>query len=172
MRHPANAARRRESSPCIFFYKPIIYPEIGWSVMLKRLFYSAAFLLFTLFALVALLLFSDGSAFRGETFDKHDWVNNARCSPNDSQDCSGQKQRCPRGGMVQDLTNRYLKDGEASKSDIEDLLGPADRQLEIRSQICDAYYLGMCTAMSFDGDSLYVCFDDADRLIKSGYITH
>ncbi len=74
--------------------------------------------------------------------------------------------------MVQDLRDQYLHIGQTSKSDAIELIGPHDALLEVRSQWCEAYYLGMCSAMSFDGDSLYLCFDKAAILVSSGHIKH
>lgn len=74
--------------------------------------------------------------------------------------------------MVQDLRQRFLHNGETSKAEVMELIGAHDTSVSIRSEQCEAHYLGMCSNMSFDGDSLYVCYDQNDTLINSGHVTH
>lgn len=74
--------------------------------------------------------------------------------------------------MVQDLRQRFLRNRETSKSEVAELIGKQDAIVEIGGEQCEAHYLGMCSAMSFDGDSLYVCYDQNNTLVRSGLFRH
>lgn len=122
--------------------------------------------------IAGLAFWSAGDAFRGELFVKGEWAAVERCRTNIDEGCTGQRQRCPRGAMVQDLRQQFLRNGETSKSEVMGLIGAHDTNVTIRGEQCEAHYLGMCSGMSFDGDSLYVCYDQNDTLVKSGHIKH
>ena len=122
--------------------------------------------------LIGLLFWSSGEAFRGATFNKEEWAANGECEANTDDSCSQQRQRCPRGAMVQDLRQNFLHTRETSKSEVAELIGEHDTIVVIGGEQCEAHYLGMCSAMSLDGDSLYVCYDQNDTIDRSGYIRH
>ena len=131
----------------------------------------AAFCAATL-VIIGLIYWSSGDAFRGGTFSKEEWATVERCRTDVNEACTDQLQRCPRGAMVQDLRQRFLHSGETSKAEVVALIGAHDTKVLIRGEQCEAHYLGMCSIMSFDGDSLFVCYDQNDTLVSSGHITH
>ncbi|WP_412550188.1 hypothetical protein [Shimia sp. MIT910701] len=140
--------------------------------MLKRfllLLFSAAF---TVIAIIGLLLWSPVDEFTGATFSQEKWAANGECQAASGDDCVQQRPRCPRGAMAQDLRQNFLHNRETTKTDVSELIGDHDTTVVIGGEHCEAHYLGMCSPMSFDGDSLYVCYDQNDALVSSGHIRH
>jgi hypothetical protein len=138
---------------------------------------KAMLLVFAAFCTAVLVIigsiyWSSDDAFRGGTFGKEEWSAAERCRTNIDEGCTDQQQRCPRGAMVQDLRQQFLHNGETSKSEVMELIGEHNTHVTIRGEQCEAHYLGMCSGMSFDGDSLYVCYDQHDTLVRSGHIKH
>ena len=122
--------------------------------------------------IIGYIYWSSGNAFRGGTFAKEEWAAVERCRTNDDEACRDQLRRCQRGAMVQDLRQMFLHNGETLKSEVMELIGAHDTNVTIRGELCEAHYLGMCSSMSFDGDSLYVCYDQNGTLVSSGHIKH
>lgn len=73
----------------------------------------------------------------------------------------------PRGQMLEDLQNKYLKPG-LSKSKIKELLGEPDLD---KSDNLWVYNLGMWSGLRIDYDSLNIEFKN-DHLISSRQVQH
>lgn len=140
--------------------------------MLKIASIVFALVVAAIFCIIATFDWSTKAAFRGNQFKQAEWMDFQKCERDTALSCDAQLQRCPRGSMVQDLRSRYFLNNVTTKSEISKLIGERDKAMEIRGLICETYFLGYCSPMSFDGDSLYICYDESHTLIRSGHITH
>ena len=122
--------------------------------------------------LLGLLWYMHVSPFRGESFEQTKWELEGSCQGLSDWECVQKEASCPRGGMVRDLTRNYLIPETVSRDQVYALLGQTERTVEINGQSCIAYTLGMCSGLGIDYDSLYVCFDNNDRISSRGHVQH
>ncbi|PTE13645.1 hypothetical protein [Pseudogemmobacter blasticus] len=108
--------------------------------------------------------------FMGETFTPEKWTEAGSCEGLTDYQCVMKESDCPRGPMVRSLLRRHLKAGTTLEA-IVDLLGPAGHP-EKDASGCMNWSLGMCSGLGIDYDSLFVCFDETDHLIKAGHVQH
>ena len=110
--------------------------------------------------------------FRGEQFDKEQWIEAGSCEGLSDGDCMTKQAHCPRGGMVRNLVNEYLMPEGTTRGTVAGLIGPAEYDVEIEGRACDAYSLGMCSGLGWDYDSLYVCYGDDGKIVGAGHVQH
>lgn len=78
--------------------------------------------------------------------------------------------KCLRGGMVGDLQDHYLTAG-MSEVEVKNILGEPNF-VPYHTAGCIGYWLGYCTGMRIDTQSLDVCFDVNDKLIAANVYEH
>lgn len=103
--------------------------------------------------------------FRGQSFDQKRWHDALPQSDLESI-------QCYRGAMVRDLIRNHLKPNLTSREQAVALLGPPTRNITIGEQSCTAYSLGYCSGFGWDPDSLYLCFDEQNKLHSAGTVQH
>jgi hypothetical protein len=108
--------------------------------------------------------------FMGESFTPEKWTQAGGCEGLTDDQCVTKESSCPRGPMVQSLRRNHLAVGTGRDAVIK-LLGAEDMSSDDRP-MCLHWFLGMCSGLGWDYDSLQVCFDEADRLIESGHVQH
>jgi hypothetical protein len=74
---------------------------------------------------------------------------------------------CYRGGMAYDITTNVLRVG-LPKTEVERLLGVPD----YKRANAYAYFLGMCSGLRMDFDTLDVHFDSQGGLVKTSVVQH
>jgi hypothetical protein len=99
-----------------------------------------------------------GGIFRTSRFDAAEWL----ALEKRSNDFS-----CYRGGMADDIRKNVLRVGQ-SADEIERVLG---RPNFIRNGVHE-YYLGMCSGLRIDLDTLDIHFDDSKRLKLVQVVQH
>jgi hypothetical protein len=129
---------------------------------------SAAVVL--LFHREILLFFWHVVPFMGETFTQEKWTAGGSCSGLTDWQCVEKESSCPRGPMVRSLLRNHLLMG-TERGAVIALLGEEDGDFHGQPG-CLLWSLGMCSGMKIDHDSLFVCFDDAGRLVESGHVQH
>ncbi|MGB0958880.1 MAG: hypothetical protein ACPGVK_01415 [Halocynthiibacter sp.] len=110
--------------------------------------------------------------FRGETFDPVRWKAAGSCKGLSAKECNAQNILCPRGAMVRDIIKNHIPAQSTKRADVIDRLGKPTGHVNIKGQSCTAYTLGMCGGMGVDFDSLFVCFNDANIVSRTGRIQH
>ena len=99
-----------------------------------------------------------GGVFRTSSFNEAEWKSLAR----EASDFS-----CYRGGMAHDIQSNKLRAG-LTKDEVEKLLGAPDSN---KGDIHE-YFLGMCSGLRIDFDTLDVYFDSEGRLVKAQLHQH
>lgn len=99
-----------------------------------------------------------GGIFRISRFDAIEW----RALQKKSDDFS-----CYRGGMANDIQMNVLRVGQTS-NEVHGLLGRPD---SVRDGV-DGYFLGMCSGLRIDFDSLDIHFDNNNRLTLVQIVQH
>ncbi len=110
--------------------------------------------------------------FMGKKFTSKRWFDAGSCRGLSDGECSTKQLSCPRGGMVRDLTKNYLVKGKTSRFQVSQLLGKVDGVFRFNNQQCYRYFVGMCSGLRIDYDSLYVCFDNQGLVSSSGHQQH
>ena len=110
--------------------------------------------------------------FSGEPFDRAKWLEIGDFEEwyrNVSTDPSP----CPRGPMVEDLTENHLPLGQGKDEIIAFLGEPKEKAVKFdKYDNCIYFFLGFCSGYRFDVDSLHLCFDKDDRLIDAFPVQH
>ncbi|MGV8894154.1 MAG: hypothetical protein ACOH2K_14670 [Burkholderiaceae bacterium] len=99
-----------------------------------------------------------GGVFSTSNFESSAW--HAKETPETDSSCF-------RGGMANDLKNKVLKRG-ASRSSVEQLLGTPSRSKPSEIQ----YYLGFCSGLRIDVDSLNIHFNERGQLTSVSIVQH
>ena len=110
--------------------------------------------------------------FKLKRFTSHDWREAGSCAGMTDAQCVEKERRCPRGAMVDDLIDKHLQPGQLSQIQVEQLLGTPDQTFRREAQQCVGYFVGMCSGLRLDYDSLYVCFDVAGQVADAGHRQH
>jgi hypothetical protein len=98
--------------------------------------------------------------FARSKFDRTAWIQ-ADISKSDWEQVEKDNQ-CIKGAMVKDLKNNYFIRGRTTKEEVLLLLGT---EVEIRKLgNCLIYSLGMCSGLRIDYDSLYICFNNKNKV--------
>lgn len=100
----------------------------------------------------------EGGIFRTSSFNETKWKSLNRKTSDST---------CYRGGMAHDIKTNILRTGLA-KIEVENLLGKPDFS---RGDV-DEYFLGMCSGLRIDFDTLYLQFDSEGRLINVQIVQH
>jgi hypothetical protein len=101
-----------------------------------------------------------GGIFRTSSFDETKWHSLNKVGTKDSS--------CYRGGMAHDIKTNVLRVG-LTEAEVETLLGPPDHITETETH---AYFLGMCSGLRIDFDTLDIHFDSEGRLLKVEVVQH
>ena len=99
-----------------------------------------------------------GGIFRTSSFNEAEWKSLNRKTTDFS---------CYRGGMAHDIKTNVLRAGLA-KMEVKSLLGEPDSS---RADVHE-YFLGMCSGLRIDFDTLDVHFDSEGRLMKVQVVQH
>jgi hypothetical protein len=99
-----------------------------------------------------------GGVFRTSSFNEAEWKSLARKTTDAS---------CYRGGMAHDLKTNILRTG-LTKAEVEKLLGEPDSSRVTFHE----YFLGMCSGLRIDFDTLDVHFNSEGRLVKVQVVQH
>ncbi len=99
-----------------------------------------------------------GGIFKTSRFDEHEWKSLNRKTSDSS---------CYRGGMAHDLQTNVLRTGQP-QGEIEKLIGKADFSREM----VDSYFLGMCSGLRIDFDTLDVHFNAEGKLTSVHIVQH
>ncbi len=102
--------------------------------------------------------------FRGREFSKDAWDGIPFGNGSDTS--------CFRGSMVRSLLQKHLIIGETSRSSAQALIGSSELKVKIGTESCSEYYLGYCSGLRFDADTLFTCFDSQGLLTKVGTLQH
>lgn len=100
----------------------------------------------------------NGGIFRTSSFNEAEWKSLNRKTANFS---------CYRGGMAHDIQNNVLHVG-LTRERVEALLGKPD---SIKSDVYE-YFLGMCSGLQIDFDTLDAHFNAEGRLTKVQIVQH
>ena len=99
-----------------------------------------------------------GGIFRTSSFDEVEWKSLSKTTTDSS---------CYRGGMAHDIKTNILRAG-LTKIEVEKLLGAPDSN---RADVHE-YFLGMCSGLRIDFDTLDVHFDSNGRLSTVQVVQH
>jgi hypothetical protein len=110
--------------------------------------------------------------FTGETFEPDRWRAAGSCRDLSDWECEEKLSACPRGAMVGDLLSNHIMVRQSTRDDVLGLLGAARYSVDIDGHTCDGYRLGMCSGWGWDYDSLYICYDAAGVVGRSGHLQH
>ena len=100
----------------------------------------------------------NGGIFRTSGFDEAAWKSMSRKTSDSS---------CYRGGMAHDITTNVLRVG-LPRAEVERLLGVPD----YKRANTYAYFLGMCSGLRMDFDTLDVYFDPEGGVMKTSVVQH
>lgn len=100
----------------------------------------------------------NGGIFRTSSFNEVEWKSLSKKTDDSS---------CYRGGMAHDIKTNILRAG-LTKTEVERLLGAPDFN---RADI-NEYFLGMCSGLRIDFDTLDVHFNPEGRLVKVQVVQH
>ena len=100
----------------------------------------------------------NGGIFRTSNFNEVEWKSLSKKTDDSS---------CYRGGMAHDIKTNILRVG-LTKTEVERLLGVPD----FNSDDINAYFLGMCSGLRIDFDTLDVHFNPEGRLVKVQVVQH
>lgn len=100
-----------------------------------------------------------GGIFRTSYFNKGIWTSLNKAGTSNSS--------CYRGGMAHDIKTNVLHVGLA-RANVEQLLGAPD----IVKDETYEYFLGMCSGLRIDFDTLDVQFDSEGRVLKVEVVQH
>jgi hypothetical protein len=101
-----------------------------------------------------------GGIFRASSFNETKWQSLNKVGTKDSS--------CYRGGMAHDIKTNVLRVG-LTEAEVEKLLGPPDHITESETH---EYFLGMCSGLRIDFDTLDIHFDSEGRLLKVEVVQH
>jgi hypothetical protein len=99
-----------------------------------------------------------GGVFRTSSFNEVEWKS-LRKTTSDSS--------CYRGGMAHDIKTHILRAG-VTKTEVEKRLGAPD---SVKADVHE-YFLGMCSGMRIDFDTLDVHFNPEGRVMKVQVVQH
>ena len=113
--------------------------------------------------LISMVFYFHFNAYGNARFDKAEWLLEADKNLQDGDRCS------MAGTIVEDV----LKPG-MTRREVEDILGPKDKPYFVREDFSMeySYYLGWCSPMAWDPDSLIVRYSPEGILLESYNIQH
>ena len=99
-----------------------------------------------------------GGIFRTSSFNEQEWKSLSRKTSDFS---------CYRGGMAHDIRTNVLRAGQ-SQGEVEKLLGKPDSD----KGTVQEYFLGMCSGLRIDFDTLDVHFNAAGKITSVHVVQH